>query len=228
MAEHTSIDTLRRSPAAHLAEHMSAAQVTGERAVSLTELPFLAMAGVRVQPGSNAAAAVTELAGCELPSGCGEVTGSPDGTAMLWLGPDEFLLVAQDRVADVAGLDTASDREPGALPTLAVHPVVQKLSAVLTERDLPGQVVDLSANRTTLELSGASARAVLEKGCPVDLHPREFTPGRAVATVLGPVPVVLWQTDEHTYRLLPRASFADYTVRWLLDAMREFGAVAVP
>jgi len=65
---------------------------------------------------------------------------------------------------------------------------------------------------------------VLEKGCPVDLHPRAFGPGRAVSTTLARVPVVLWQTGETSYRLLPRASFADYVARWLLDAMVEFNA----
>jgi sarcosine oxidase subunit gamma len=33
-------------------------------------------------------------------------------------------------------------------------------------------VVDLSANRTTFELTGPQGRAVLEKGCSLDLHPR--------------------------------------------------------
>ena len=52
----------------------------------------------------------------------------------------------------------------------------------------PGSVVDVSANRTTLELSGPPAREVLEKGCPLDLHPRAFGPGRAVSTTGGPRP----------------------------------------
>jgi sarcosine oxidase, subunit gamma len=80
----------------------------------------------------------------------------------------------------------------------------------------------VSANRTVLELTGPQARAVLEKGCPVDLHPRAFGPGRAVATTLARVPLLLWQTEDETYRLLPRSSFADYTARWLLDAMQEY------
>jgi sarcosine oxidase subunit gamma len=49
-----------------------------------------------------------------------------------------------------------------------------------------------------------------------------------VATTLGPVQVLLWQTAEQVYRLLPRASFADYTARWLLDAMTEYAAPEVP
>jgi sarcosine oxidase, subunit gamma len=89
-------------------------------------------------------------------------------------------------------------------------------------------VVDLSANRTTLELSGPSARAVLEKGCALDLHPREFVVGSAYVTLIGSVPVFLWKVEEETYRILPRSSFADFLGRWLLDAMAEFKAPELP
>ncbi|WP_144933021.1 sarcosine oxidase subunit gamma [Kocuria marina] len=213
---------LRRSPVEHLAKEMQRGSVSGARGVSLREVPFLTMIGIRVTPGTPAAEAVTEALGLGLPAECGEVTGDTSEVAVVWLGPDEFLAVTGDEVAPVPGLDTRSEREPGALPTLATHPLAQKLAAVFAEGGPAGQAVDLSANRTTLELSGPSARDVLEKGCHVDLHPRSFTPGRAVSTLLGPVPVVLWQTEEFTYRIMPRASLADYTVRWLLDAMVEY------
>jgi heterotetrameric sarcosine oxidase gamma subunit len=89
--------------------------------------------------------------------------------------------------------------------------------------------VDVSANRTTLELSGPAARQVLEKGCPLDLHPRAFGPGRAVSTTVGPVAVLLWQVDDvPTYRLFPRSSFADYLARWLIDAMSEYRGPEMP
>jgi sarcosine oxidase subunit gamma len=215
--------TLRRSPLAHLEQAMGERSVTGERGVALREIPFLTMVGVRVVPGTAAAEAVAAAAGIPLPGGHGQVTGSADGTALLWLGPDEFLLVGPEGVGPAelgpAGTDLgkAGSDDAGTAAELA--------RALGTE---PGQAVDLSANRTTLELSGPSARAVLEKGCPMDLHPRVFTPGTAVATTLGPVQVLLWQTDEEVYRILPRASFADYTARWLLDAMAEYAAPEVP
>lgn len=219
---------LRSSPAAHLAEEMEVAGVDGARGVRIREIPFLTMVGVRVVPGTPSATAVTELTGVNLPSRCGEVAGSAGDSSVLWLGPEEFLVVTVDEIRHVPGLDTRSDREPGALATLATNHLSQRLIAVLGERGLPGQIVDLSANRTTLELSGPSARSVLEKGCHVDLHPRSFGPGQAVSTLLGPVPVVLWQTEDTTYRIMPRASFTDYTVRWLLDAMLEYSQVEVP
>ncbi len=80
--------------------------------------------------------------------------------------------------------------------------------------------MDLSANRTTLELSGPGARTVLEKGCALDLHPRAFAPGRCAQTLLSKVAVVLDQLDaQPCYRLLVRGSFAQYLADWLLDAM---------
>ncbi len=191
----TELTGLRRSPLAHCADRLAAA--SDPSVVSLAEVPFVAMVGLRVNPGTPAAARVVAVLGAVLPTACGEVTGT-DSHDALWLGPDEWLVVAST--------------DPVAL--------ADQLTAAVGEE--PGLVLDVSANRTILELTGPHARAVLEKGCPVDLHPRAFGPGRAVSTTLARVPVLLWQTGDDTYRLLPRSSFADYVARWLLDAMVEF------
>ncbi|RJT83257.1 sarcosine oxidase subunit gamma [Arthrobacter cheniae] len=167
------------------------------------------------------------VAGVPWPDRCGVVTGSADAVAVLWLGPDEFLLVSSDETVIPEELTDRQDREPGALISLATHPLTVRMSRELARAGSFGQVVDLSANRTTLELSGPSARAVLEKGCHVDLHPRAFGPGKAVSTTLGPVQVLLWQVGDNEYRIMPRASFGDYTVKWLLDAMTEFTSAKV-
>lgn len=195
---------LRRSPLAHLGERMRAATVTGPRGVALAELPFLTMVDLRVDPGSPAAGRLATVLGAPLPPRCGD-TAAPGPHTTVWLGPDEWLVVS---AADAAGL-TGELRE-----------------ALGGD---PGSVVDVSANRTTLELGGPAARRVLEKGCALDLHPRALAAGQAVSTTVGPVPVLLWQTDDApTYRLLPRSSYADYLARWLIDAMSEYSAPEVP
>jgi sarcosine oxidase subunit gamma len=205
----TDISQLRRSPLAHLEDVLREGTVAGERGVEVREVPFLTQVGLRAEPGSAAARALESAAGVPLPTKVGETTGDNNGSggiAVLWLGPDEFLLVAPEGSDAVAKLTAALGSEPGA-------------------------VVDLSANRTTLELSGPSARKVLETGCPADLHPRVFGRGTAVTTTIGLVPVLLWQTAEEggsqTYRILPRASFADFAARWILDAMTEFAGPEV-
>lgn len=193
------LSTLRHSPLADLAGDIRAGAVEGARDVRLVESPFLTMVSVRVDPASPAAYAIEGVLGARLPRRVGEVTGH-GSHHVLWLGPDEWLVVST----------TAGD----------------VLVEALVDAAAGGHaaVVDVSANRTVLELSGAAARAVLEKGCPVDLHPREFSQGKAVTTTLARVPLLLWHAGPDSYRLLPRSSFAQYVARWLLDAMQEFAS----
>ncbi len=204
MANNTLIDAtgLRRSPASHLAEAMEAATVEGTRAVALREVAFATQLGLRAAAGSAGHAALAAATGVGLPASAGEVAGSVQGTAVLWLGPDEFLVITP---------------ENGAL----AGELVEALG------DAPGQVVDLSANRSVLELTGPSAPLVLRKSCPTDLHPRAFGVNQAVTTTLANIPVLLWRTGEQSWYILPRASFTEHTVHWLLDAMTEFASKPV-
>jgi sarcosine oxidase subunit gamma len=185
----------RRSPLAHLAGVLAAA---GGDAVALAERPFLAQVGVRLHPGDGGPSAAEAALGFALPATPNTTAGANDRTA-LWLGPDEWLVVAA----------------PGEESALEVE-LSEALGGGL------GSVVDLSANRTALELRGPAARDVLAKGCALDLHPRAFGPGRCAQTLLARAQVILEQLDdEPAYRLLVRGSFAGYVATWLLDAMEE-------
>lgn len=194
---------LRVSPLAHLRGQLEAATVAGPRGISIRELPFTSQFGVRAVPGGPAHAALAAATGVGLPAAVGEVAGGPDSVAVLWLGPDDFLVIAP----------------PDSLE------LFEALVAALA--DHPGQVVDLSTNRTIVEVSGPVAREALEKGVPADLHPRSLPVGSAITTTLGPVPVPLWRTAEDVYRVLPRGSFAEYAALWLIDSAKEYQAVGV-
>ena len=141
---------IRRSPASHLAEAFEAGSVQGT--VTLSEGPFQTMAGVRVDPSSEAGARIALRHRRPAGSAAAKSRGT-DRVSVLWLGPQEFLVVAPEEAHDSLGGD-----------------LIGSLKSALG--DGAGQVVDLSANRTTFELSGPRARAVLEKGCALDLHPR--------------------------------------------------------
>lgn len=194
-----SLTLLRRSPLAGAARDLMEGAVTGERNVRLSEWRFTTMVSLRVDPASPTAGELEDVLGTRLPRSVGEVT-SHAPHSVLWQGPDEWLVVSQT-------------------PADALVPALAAAGA-----GGHAAVVDVSANRTVLELKGTAARAVLEKGCPLDLHPRAFGPGRAVTTTLARIPLVLWQVGSDSYRLLPRSSFADYVARWLLDASQEFGS----
>lgn len=195
----------RRSPGADLGELMAAGS---SAAVRLQEVRFATHLTLRAA-SATAVRALGQVLGADLPDHVGGVSSGGRGpgrpVAVIWLAPDEWLAVLGDEA--VTG---ESGRE-----------LVAAGEAVLAgER---GQVVDVSANRATLQLSGPRARAVLDKVIHLDLHPREFAVGRAVSTLLESVQVILWRTGEETWVVMPRASFTEFVTRWLLDGMREFG-----
>ena len=199
------IRTARQSPAALLRAAFEAGSSQG--IAELRELPFQTMVGIRVDPGTEAGNRVAAVLG-GLPDRCGEVRGNGSLT-VLWQGPAEFLVIAPDTAHDSLGGD-----------------LIQALQESLA--DGAGQVVDLSANRTTFELNGPRARDVLEKGCALDLHPRILKAGTALSTEIGNIPAILWKTEDEAYQVFPRASFAHFLGLWLLDAMREYSSPAVP
>lgn len=200
MAE-MSVLARRRSPLHRMQQEMETG--SGD-AVRLREIPFLAQIGLRVAPGSPGADALEQALGGPLPTAVGEVTALSEDRHLLWLGPDDFLLIAPDE----------ADGGPDPVALTA------QLRDVLGENS--GQVSDLSANRTTLELAGPRAQEVLDKSVRIDLDPPAFATGNALVTLLGGVGVILWRVQDETIRVLPRASFAVHTAQWLLDGMREF------
>ena len=199
----TTTDTraLRHSPAEGLHAAMAAGSCAAAR---LREVPFAVMTALRVVPGTAAANAVEQVLGCPLPARVGEV-GTAGERSVLWLGPSEYLTWAPDGSADPAA-------------------AAQEIDAALTaaqERSW-GQAVDVSAHRTTLELSGPRAQEVMEKSIALDVHLRAWPAGRCYSTLLCGIPVTIHRTDEDTFRLLARSSYAAFLVTWLLDAMSEY------
>ncbi|MPY98042.1 MAG: sarcosine oxidase subunit gamma [Actinophytocola sp.] len=169
-------------------------------AVRLAERPFVSQLTLRL-PDSSRAAAVSTVLGVELPSApCtfAKGTGPHGPVEVCWLGPDEYLVLAQ----------------PGLQRTLE-----SALRAAIG--DAHGAVVDVSAQRTTLTLSGPNARDLLAHGCAVDLHPSVSPTGTCVQTLLAQAGIILL-VREAEFVVLVRASFATYLAAWLLDAGTEY------
>lgn len=195
-------ELLRRSPLAARRNEFAERSFGGPRGVRLSEEAFLTQVNLRVAPEEHAAARIEQAFGLALPRTPNRAAGS-EQKALLWLGPDEWLVIAPDGEAD--------------------HVVYAAREAI---GDAHGSTVDVSANRTTLRLAGPGSREVLEKVCSLDLHPRAFFPACCAQTLVGRTQAVLWQVwDEPAYRLLVRCSFAAYLADLLLDAMAEFASI---
>jgi sarcosine oxidase, subunit gamma len=184
----------RTSPLQQWAESMAGLPET----VQVVPKSFIAMIDLRLDPGGPAAADVGRHLGVDLPT-TPSTWVETESVRVIWLGPDEWLVT-----------------NPFQTP--------QELEAGLREAvGGRGAVVDVSAQRTTLWLTGEHARDVLAAGCSIDLHPSVFRRGTAAQTLLGLASVVLLALDDTgtSYHILVRSSFAQYLARWLLDAAIE-------
>lgn len=189
-----------RSPLAHAAGRLAAATRSSRGAVRLAELPFLDQIDIRLDAKGPAADSVGLALGLPLPLEPGTVVRAGELTA-LWLGPDEWLLVGP----------------PGTRRNLE-----DRIRAATG--DEPVSVTDVSAQRTTVLVTGPRARDLLSHGCSLDLHPRAFGPGRCARTTLARTQVVLVARDEPRggFWVLVGSSFAGYLADWLLDAATEY------
>lgn len=166
--------------------------------VVLTEIPFRTKLVLRGNPSEKAfVSAVKSVLGAAPPAEPNTVAATKD-IRILWTGPDEWMVYGDE--ADLAAR------------------LANKLEG------LHAAVTEVTEHHTMIRLSGRHARDVMAKGCAIDLHPREFGPGRCAQSHIGRVTVLFDQIDEvPTYDILVRASFAEYLWMYLEDAGLEFG-----
>lgn len=192
---------LRQSPLAHLGLAGRAMAVRGDAGVALSERPFPGL--VNLRGDHKAASAAVELAfGFALPS-APNTAAAKGKTGAFWLGPGEWWLLAEDS---------------GALAT--------KLREAVEGRGCA--VTEVGESRTIVRITGPNARALLAKGCPLDLYPGLFAKGACAQTVMAKAGVLIHAVDdEPTYDLYVLRSFAEYLWRWLEDAAQEYGVAVL-
>ena len=82
--------------------------------------------------------------------------------------------------------------------------------------------VDLSSALVAFHLAGSAARAVLARGCRLDLHPDAFPERRVAATLIAQVPVILASLPAGWLLLAP-ATTARHFHEWLASVAKPFG-----
>jgi len=114
---------------------------------------------------------------------------------ILWLGPDEFLLLA---------------------PANEEAQIEATIAASLGTT--PYALVGVSHRNTALEISGVRAARLLNAGCPLDLDDRAFPVAMCTRTVLAKAPIVLWRTAADAFYVSAWRSFAPYVWEFLVEA----------
>jgi sarcosine oxidase subunit gamma len=124
------------------------------------------------------------------------------GRAALWLGPDEWLLLAPQQDHDI---------------------LTGALAAALA--GTPHSLVDVSHRQVGLLVEGEGAALALAAAVPLDLDEEAFPVGMVARTIFEKAEIVLWRTAPHRFHLEVWRSFAPY-VRDLLDSFPRENAVA--
>jgi sarcosine oxidase subunit gamma len=181
------VDERARSPLAGRLDDLSAIGARTGGGVVVEHVPLLAQVDVRL------ASEDTGRAPYALPIEP-NTSWEAAARAALWLGPDEWLILG---------------------PSGAGPEIVRELEAAFD--GLHRSIMDVSANRVALEVSGPRVKEILSKGCALDLHERSWRPGMCAQTMLAGAQVILNERSDTT-GILVRPSFADYLVDWLIDA----------
>ncbi len=188
-------EAVRRSPLAEYVDKFAALSADSRGDLSIREVPFVSQLNLRADPKDAVLIqSFAAVLGFELPAVPNTVA-SREGRRALWLSPDEWLVVGPEGQQGV---------------------IEQELRNGLNGAF--SSIVDVSANRTVLELRGAKARNVLAHGVPLDLDARSFSSGQCAQTVLSKAQVIIECRDEADLQVYVRASFATYIADWLLDA----------
>ena len=189
-------EAIRRSPLADYANRFSALSAASRGDLAIRELPFVTQVNLRADPeDSGLMHRLAAELGFSLPV-IPNTVGLRGERRALWLAPDEWLIVGPDDQRDVLDRDLRDG--------LA---------------DAFGSIVDISANRTVLEIGGVRARDLLAHGVPIDLDARPFPAGRCAQTLLGKAQVIIERRgDQPAFHIYIRSSFSSYAADWLLDA----------
>jgi sarcosine oxidase subunit gamma len=149
-----------------------------------------------LRAGGDALALIDQAVGFPLPQTASRAGGGGVRHA-LWLGPDEWLLLAPPD--DPLGEELAS----------ALHGQSYSL-------------VDVSCRQTALFLSGPHAIDLIRVGCPLDLGAAAFPIGMCTRTLFGKAEIVLWRTGDTSFHLEVWRSFSAYVWNLILVAGVEF------
>lgn len=171
--------------------------------VRITVLPPALQLNLRLDTGRVSLEAVRDVLGADLPGPLSSAT-TATGRTVLWLGPDEWLVIDPAR-------------------TQALE---QSLRAAVAGA---GAVVEQSGQRISILLEG-DVPGLLAKGTAVDLHPRAFPEGTVLQAMLAQAVVIFVSRsgDSSRVELIARTSFAPYVADWLIDALADPLAYPAP
>ena len=118
--------------------------------------------------------------------------------SVLWLGPDEWLLLA---------------------PADQTTSLAEQLSTALAGTACA--LVDVSHRQTALLMDSPDAAVLLNAGVPLDLSINAFPVGMVARTIYDKAEITLWRTGPQSFRIEVWRTFAPYVLALLQVAARD-------
>jgi sarcosine oxidase subunit gamma len=169
--------------------------------VAIRELPDLQTIDLRVAPGTPSQHAIREVLGINLPMKPGKIeleyTPGGDEFYSLCLGPDWWLIV---------GFPEAE----------------QRFASLRSNEDYHFSVVDVSGQRTTIELEGPNVQELLAQLWEQDVREKTFPVGSVSQGLMAKSPVIVCHMAQSRYRVMVRSSFAMHLWKALVDAAAQW------
>ena len=120
-----------------------------------------------------------------------------DTYSILWLGPEEWLLIVPESDEDRIASELSHDAVDG----LAVAIIVSDHYSVIT-------------------MQGSETAEVLVQACGIDIHPQEFSIGQCCRCAFARTTAIVRPLDsQDSYELIVESSYARYAEHWLFRAM---------
>lgn len=197
-------DGIVSSAASEFSEAMD--EIT-DTSILVQEISDLELFRIEIDPFSPAAQRLEMVMGAEFPKYMGEVTGDAlaqeilYGTrqivAILYVDETTFLVITR---VDGTKLGRALD------------------NALASD---PGLIVNVSVNRSVVELAGPDSHKIIQRLGYFDPVPRYFEKGMAFQCLIADIPMMLWRISDDQYIMVPRSAHTAPFIVGLLDEIEK-------
>jgi sarcosine oxidase subunit gamma len=163
----------------------------GSASVRLTPAPNASRVALRAPEASLRA--LSSALGVTIPV-APKTSGRNAGRSVLWLGPDEWLVIDE----------SGDDPMPALARSGALH-----------------SATDVSHRNVAIVVSGPGAETTISAGCPQDLSLGAFPVGACTRTLFGKAEIVLFRTEDDAFRVECWRSFADFVFGLLSEGAQD-------
>ena len=164
--------------------------------IKIKELPFVKKINLRLDPNDkDCVSSCSKILGTMLPTKANTYSTNAINEKVIWLGPNEWLIVSDDDDAFLKLLNEIGNLE--------------------------ASVTDVSENRTIIRISGKYVNILLSKFLVLDLEKNLSTDSSCAQTLFVKVPVLLVRSRYDAIDIFANRSHANYIYNLIVDGTKN-------